>query len=534
MHILRVAFNNKERRVPFNPGISALKILAQSNLMARSDCGGTGACGACIIRVISGNVNNPTDKEGATLSSKQIQQGFRLACQTKPLGDVQINVENLTQEPAWSDYSANEYISVEFPSSKTSPFSRKHKLGIAVDLGTTQLRISFWDMQTMTRLAGFSGINPQAIYGSDVLSRLTTASISQKHAKEMSNMIKHAISDVIRLFHSRKLCDIKEIGHIVIVGNTPMLTLFTGNNYKLMLNVNSWSSFIDCSPKETKSLCGLWGINLDASVEIVEPLGGFVGSDVLAGVFAAKMTDNSGGALLIDFGTNSEIALWDGSCLWATSAAGGPAFEGSGISCGMPAGPGAIYKFEDNGSSSGFNYEVIGDDNAKGICGSGLVDIIAYLIERNIVNKAGLFRKDIVDKSFLILSGQNEIVLKKQDVDAFQRAKAAIGAGVICLLRKAGMNIKDLERIYVCGAFGRCLNIKNAQKIGLLPDITPQNIELCGNTSLAGCELLLFSPAKQEAIKLLKEKTRLINMSQAPRFEELFINNLYLQCMKME
>lgn len=534
MFTLKVDFKNREHHIPFNPGISVKEILDESDIRVRSDCGGIGACGLCLVRIISGNVSKPTDKEVYSISSTQILERFRLACQVKPLQNVKISVESLTQKCLWKDYSAEEFTSDGFLSFKINTLPCKYQFGIAVDLGTTQMRLSLWDMQKKVRLARLSCINPQAVYGSDVLTRLTAASKSNKQALEISNVIKDAIKDALQYLHSHKSYNIQEIGNIVIVGNTAMLALFTGKNYEMMLNTETWLSFIDCSLKETKSLCQLWGLNEETSIEIMEPLGGFVGSDLLAGVLATGLTENSGGILLIDFGTNSEMALFDGSVVWVTSAAGGPAFEGSGISCGMPAEPGAIYKIEDSEVSSGLDYKVIGDYEAKGLCGSGLVDIIAYLIREKIVNKAGLFKRDMRDKGFVILEGKNEIILKKQDIDVFQRAKAAIGAGVISLLEKAGMGLKDLEHIYICGAFGRYLNKKNGQKIGLLPVIEPQKIELCGNTSLAGCELLLFSQEKQKIIRLLKERARLINMSQVPRFEESFINNLYLQNIKME
>jgi uncharacterized 2Fe-2S/4Fe-4S cluster protein (DUF4445 family) len=235
------------------------------------------------------------------------------------------------------------------------------------------------------------------------------------------------------------------------------------------------------------------------------------------------------GELLIDFGTNSEIALWDGTTLWATSAAGGPAFEGCGISCGMPAEPGAVFRVKPGPPGSGWHCKVIGDGAAQGICGSGLVDIIALLRREGRLNSAGRFRKLEACQEISIFEGDNKLTLKSQDVDAFQRAKAAIGAGIGILLKQAGMTFGDIRHILVCGSFGRLLDLKNAQEIGLLPEIQTERIELWGDSALAGCEQLLFPDISDEAMKKLRSISRLVNLALIPEFEEEFVRNLYLR-----
>ncbi len=160
----------------------------------------------------------------------------------------------------------------------------------------------------------------------------------------------------------------------------------------------------------------------------------------MAGVLATKLTQGAAGSLLVDFGANSEIALWDGRQLWVTSAAGGPAFEGWGISCGMPAEPGAIYRAGRKGDSSGLEIEVIGGGQAYRVCGSGLVDIIGSLCQSGELKRNGQFTPTFGHEGFCILKGSRNIVLHKQDIDMFQRAKAAISAGVTCLLNQSGLN----------------------------------------------------------------------------------------------
>jgi uncharacterized 2Fe-2S/4Fe-4S cluster protein (DUF4445 family) len=289
---------------------------------------------------------------------------------------------------------------------------------------------------------------------------------------------------------------------------------------------------IDCLPDNPSSWSLAWSVHPDARIDVIPPLAGFVGSDLLAGVVSTQLSEIGAGGLFIDFGTNSEIALWDGQVLWVTSAAGGPAFEGSGINCGAPAEPGAIYRVSFQNET--FDFAVLADSEPRGICGSGLVDLIAGLIRSGGLTDKGRFAPSIPRDGFILMRGAKEIVLTKRDVDVFQRAKAAIGAGIHVLLTQAGMRYKDIKRIYVGGFFGRFLNVANAQEIGLLPMIPPALVELCGNTALAGCADILLSPAAGERIKNLIDRARIINLSCWPDFDDLFLTNLYLQPVRGE
>jgi uncharacterized 2Fe-2S/4Fe-4S cluster protein (DUF4445 family) len=271
-------------------------------------------------------------------------------------------------------------------------------------------------------------------------------------------------------------------------------------------------------------------MNGDVCLEIVQPLGGFVGSDLLAAIVATGLTESDGAGLLIDFGTNSEIALWDGRRLWVTSAAGGPAFEGWGIKYGMTADAGAVYRVDGLNGDSLPSIHVMGGGEARGICGSGMVDLIAHLVREGKLSTKGKLTEGLKGSGLVIARGSPDIVLDNRDVDAFQRAKAAIGAGVRVLLKLAGMDGDGLRRICVCGSFGRFLDIGNAQALGLLPIAPPVGVELWGSAALMGCESLLLSTDGRAYLESLKrDKTTLVNLSQVPEFEEYFLESLYLQ-----
>src|SRR5208337_1231786 len=190
------------------------------------------------------------------------------------------------------------------------------------------------------------GLNPQGTYGTDVMARLIAANESQQAARVLRRLAVDAIGSAIMDVATREGIGAEQVVRVAIVGNTAMLALLSGRNSHLLLQPAYWTRHIDCSAENTgnpQELSLELGINSEALIEVLPPLAGFVGSDLLAGVLAAGLLKGERGSLLIDFGTNSEIALWDGRSLWVTSAAGGPAFEGCGIGCGTPAEPGAIY-----------------------------------------------------------------------------------------------------------------------------------------------------------------------------------------------
>ncbi len=436
----------------------------------------------------------------------------------------------------WRPLSDDDYTPLIRPHPADARIRNGRFLGAAIDLGTSQIRISLWDRETGDRLAGICGPNPQSVFGTDVLRRLTAAARSEKRALEISSLAGEAVGGALRHLSSRGFGALRDIGLIVIVGNTAMLSLLFRKNYSLLLQPEYWTRDIDCRPDSIEQWKTNWGLAPDTVIDVVQPLGGFVGSDLLAGVLAVRLTgrqaDGPPGALFLDFGSNSEIALWDGSVMWVTSAAGGPAFEGQGISCGVQAGPGAVCRISPGSSDRDFELDVIGGGAPRGFCGSGVVDGIACLLRLGVLKINGNFSQGVGKEGIPFLPGRQDLVLKKRDVDAMQRAKAAIGAAISCLAGKAGMRRSDLYRVCIAGAFGRYLSIANARSIGLIPDIPPAAIELCGNTALAGCELLLFSGDRAEALASLRSRTRLINLAGVPEFEDSFVENLFLQPMQ--
>ncbi len=451
-----------------------------------------------------------------------------------PGDDLRIRVVHRAAKSDWRDLSP---ALLPCAPPHLDPFSgeqpTKTTYGLAVDLGTTHISLSLWDLQRRERRSARVGPNPQSHYGSDVLTRLIATGESSENAERIARIALDAICEEFLEMCWQDGFSPRGVSRVTVVGNTPMLALLTETDARSLLQPDSWVRPIDWPTRAPEHWASTLGIDPQAIVEVIPPCAGFVGSDLLAGVLATRLTDQPGG-LLIDFGTNSEMALWDGRTLWFTSAAGGPAFETSQLQCGMPAAPGAIYGVDRQPDSADLQYRVIGDGEAKGLCGSGLVDLIARLRAAGDLTRSGHFAAESLAEGFVIRENSPTLRLSHVDVDMFQRAKAAIGVGIKTLLAHAQMEAAQLSRVCVCGVFGRHLNCRNAQAVGLLPSVPSSRIELCGNTALAGCEWLLLSPDKAAGLASIRERMTAINLSQSPEFERLFLESLYLEPMEAD
>jgi len=407
---------------------------------------------------------------------------------------------------------------------RAPPAGMRHPLGAAVDLGTSHITVAVFDLLSGQLLAARWGRNPQGRFGADVVTRLVAAE-NPATAATLADLARNAIGAALADIATREGLDPARIGRVVVVGNTAMTALLSGRNHGLLLQPAHWTSPIDCVPADI-DWAPVLGVAPGADIELARPLGGFVGSDLVAGLIAGNFMAGPEPALFVDFGTNSEIALRVGDRLWATAAAGGPAFELGSGRCGMPAEAGAIYRvtLDDNGRPL---FAVLGDDRAQGLCGSGLVDLVACLRRGGTVTATGKFAGGAT--AYDIPAGDNQLQLKLADIDVLQRAKAAIGAGIEVLCGEAGIRPSALQRVVAAGLFGRYLDVANAQAIGLLPAVAAERVELAGNTALTGAAALLLSRRAGEDMALCHAACRLINLAKASAFDDAFLEHLYLQ-----
>jgi uncharacterized 2Fe-2S/4Fe-4S cluster protein (DUF4445 family) len=508
-------------------GRSVRELLDTTELRVRAACGGTGACGACSVRLLSGETNGLTVAEYMKLTPEDRASGIRLACQLRLKGDAEILVEDPAPQSAWKSIPPEDLA----PGGRGLPDLKEHIYGVAADLGTSHIRVSLWDRRNGRRIAARVGPNPQGNSGADILNRLSVARNNPERARELGKLARTAIIQAVRDMLTRDVGEVKPmlaaIGRLMVVGNTAMLALLTGRGYAELLDPDSWQRPVDYQPLNPAAWQAEWFMpNVEAVLP--PPVAGFIGSDLTAGLLATGLTDGPPGSLLLDVGTNVEIALWDGRVLYVTSVPGGPAFEGAGISRGMSAEPGAIFRVRCR-QDGGFECEVIGGGEPKGFCGSGLVDAIAALVLAGRLKPSGRFAVPPGAGGFQLLAGTPRTAITSSDAGAFQEAKAATAAGIAVLLHRAGMAWPGLRRLCVCGAFGSTLDAAHAQLLGLLPPIAPGRVELHGNAALAGCERALLS-ADGEALFSKAAANRIaINMPLTAEFCDLYMENLRLR-----
>ena len=512
-------------KVTLEADTSVREALDGTALRVRAACGGTGACGVCVVEVIDGLVNPPTSSERAKLDASELGRGLRLACQLRLREAATIVLRNPAPESAWKSIPDEALPSARYRLADLTC----NVYGVAVDLGTTHLRVALWDRRRGQRIASRLGPNPQAAFGADVLNRLTAASKANR-ALELTELAQGAVVGAVEDMLARDVGEVTkmlpEVGQVVIVGNTAMLALLTGRGGQLLLDPGNWQRAVDCQPPDDPRWRSRWRLP-NAEIIVLPPVSGFVGSDLVADLAATSLEGGRAPALLLDVGTNTEVALWDGRRIRVTSVPGGPAFEEGGFSSGVRAEEGAIRSV--TRLAGAFQLDVIGGGEARGYCGSGLVDAIAALVDAGVLRASGRFAAPSDAGGVLLDRTNRRTIIAGAAVDAFQRAKAAMAAAVSVLLADAGLGWNELGRVCVCGAFGRGLDVRNAQALGLLPPVDPSAIELYANATLEGCERIMLSLRPTVMAKELTTKVEQFNLALVAAYEMAFVEHLWLR-----
>jgi len=304
----------------------------------------------------------------------------------------------------------------------------------------------------------------------------------------------------------------KNIEKVVVAGNTTLLHLLLGED-PVPIALAPFTP--KCTSRQVRkgSLSGL-KINPDDQLITLPCLSAYVCSDIIAGLAVLKPLYLN--YLFVDIGTNGEIALVKGDTVYSCSAAAGPAFEGANLSCGMAAVTGAISVFSDAGV-----FQVIGNAEPSGICGSGIVDIVAYLVRKGIVDETGF-----LNESFVIHPGRN-IMVTRQDIREIQLVKSAICSGIRILMKRAGMGFEDIGALFLAGGFGNYININSAIDIGLLPSELENRIFAVGNSAGIGAMQNLRSDEHERRMVRILENSRYVELSEAEDFPEEFAINMY-------
>jgi len=556
--------------------------LLQAGVPLNLYCNKRGLCGKCFVEIVSGRQPELGKTERLWLEQKGLSAAHRLACQYEIEGDlvVSVPVSSLQQNvpilpsiprsavvpnPAVKKYylelpqpeisspgSALEGIlaglggrPLRVSAATLSGLARAVKrsgrratvtvheeseviavepgstvgrnFGLAVDVGTTTLVMELVDVESGRTLDLEAAFNSQSKRGADVISRLTYALSGADKAAELRGLVLETLNQMARRLLVRNRVTSESVYEVVFSGNTVMSHLLLGVPVDSLAAAPYHAVFSRVPSLDAREV-GLAAIHSEGKAYLAPNIQSFVGGDISSGLLAVQLAAQTGHWLFIDLGTNGEIVLKAGDELIATSTAAGPAFEGMNISCGMPALPGAIYKAEDAGT---IQAETIGSGPARGICGTGLIDLMAAFLARGEVAPSGAIRN--ADKRLTVAPS---MVLTQEDVRQLQLACAAIKSGIRLMLKANGLSVEKLEGIFIAGAFGSYLNVRNSMALGLLPRMNEERVLFVGNSSLAGARLLLLNREARREVENLVRRIRYLSLASEPQFQDFYIRAL--------
>jgi uncharacterized 2Fe-2S/4Fe-4S cluster protein (DUF4445 family) len=480
--------------VKVNSGTPLIEVLHEFGL--EFPCGGKGTCGACKIKLLQGELAIDK-KQQESLDKLKLKDNWRLACFCKAESDITLEL--------------SQFENIILADNSTFEFKPQKGFGIAVDLGTTTLVAQLLNLENGHVLDSVSDLNPQTKFGSDLIARIQ--SCLDGNQAEMKYLIREKIESMIQQILQKYPVKVTKVG---LVGNTVMHHIFCGLNVQPLSQYPFDSPDLEVQNFKAKELS--WKLPDSADIQFHSSIGSFVGSDILAGIAATKMTEKEKFSILIDLGTNGEIVVGNKDKIVCASTAAGPAFEGAKIKQGMRATTGAISSVSLENEK--LKSHVIGNVEAKGICGSGLIDVIAILLEQQ---QIGMFGEINSGEEEVPLS--NKVSLTQQDIREFQLAKAAIAAGVQMLLNHLKITVDEVENTFIAGGFGNFLNPKNVIRTGLIETEENRIIKL-GNTALIGAKMFLFENNK--FTQNILDKTTHINLEGDGSFQDVYIEKMML------
>ena len=497
-------------------------------------CGGRHACGKCMVYA-EGNFPEPSETERKLLGEGKHRQGIRLACflEAVPEGSIRALRERKeddkticlsgadgSEKPrSEEDGSAqrsgkggSETAKCENGIRLPSPRRIYRHLGAAVDIGTTTIAAS---LHRDGLPAGVMGAwNPQSVLGADVISRIDASLEGQ--GEKLARLVKNAVSRLLESLCAQAGEEPEGIETVVITGNTAMLYFLTGKNPECLSH----------APFEADELFGIWTSGKElglccrfADIYLPRCISAFVGADITTALLGTGICNAKGDSMMVDVGTNGEIVLFRKNRLICCATAAGPAFEGAGLSCGMRGTDGAVdhVKWADGK----WKVHVIGEGNAAGICGSGVIDGVAGLLESGFLDETGYLKEEVC------FAGN--VGLSAQDIRQVQLAKSAVRAGMETLLLQAGIGAEELDRLYVAGGFGSYMSVESAERIGLFPKIDRQKIQICGNAALAGAERILHDSGCEKEAHELAAGAETVNLGGNPSFQDFYLEHMMFE-----
>jgi uncharacterized 2Fe-2S/4Fe-4S cluster protein (DUF4445 family) len=534
---------------------TVMEALRRGGYEIEGPCNGQGICGKCRIRV-----ENPTDvpqtPHRRISETEAREKGIRLACRLIPPGDITVHLPDdfsvdarilegehlggIELNPAaiviskkdayWLQYAGEE--SELILQKWDAQFSAK---GLAIDIGTTTLVVTLFCLVTGKELSTASSINPQTKFGHDILSRIQKGSTEEGLA-EVAGVIRNELNRLVQAACKKSNAVVDEILDVVIGGNTTMLTLAAAINPEPLgrlpftVDIKAGDSF---AAKD-------FGLDVNPAGRVYVPpiVHAFIGSDITAGVLACGCLEKKKPSLFVDVGTNGEMGINNDGRFIVASTAAGPAFEGMGVSCGIRAVPGAVEAAYFDGET--IDIKTIDAQPARGICGSGIIDIMASLLKAGVVNPSGRIKtpdqkeglQTSVAERLMLIDDQpvfnivDSVFFSQADIRQLQLAKGAIRTGIDMLMSEANVTAEDLEDLTLAGAFGYHLRPDSLATIGLIPDKLARKVRFAGNTSKTGCAMMLINASLREYLEKQVQRVEHLPLAEKISFQELFIENL--------
>ncbi|MBW8012517.1 MAG: DUF4445 domain-containing protein [Chloroflexi bacterium] len=599
--LIQVDWEPIGKRVQIEAGKTLLAASQEAGIELISICGGIASCDSCKVKLISGVLSVPEFDETNMLYEDEIDSGIRLACQAVPLEDVRIYVpaESLTtpqrlqvegqsveieidpvikvvevkmDEPSLTDLRADakrlkdaleaeglnpesarisilknlpeQLRSQEWSASAVvrheeiiSILPPKSKLfGVAVDIGTTKLAAYLVDLENGETIAKVGDMNPQIAYGEDVISRIAYTNENKNGGKVLQESLVESLNGLFETLCTETKITTDQVVEVVAVGNTAMHHIFAGLPVKQLGRspyVPAVSEAIDIRANEIGLRIAPGGY-----VHLPPNIAGYVGSDHVAIYLATDLWKEDRVVVALDIGTNTEITLAAGGKLLSCSCASGPAFEGAHIHDGMRAAPGAIERVQIEADE--VRYQTIANQPPVGICGSGILDIVAELRKAEIVDKRGGLRKDHpkvrkngkVPEYLLIGADETghgrDIIVTRKDINEIQLAKAAIRAGVEILFNRANISAEDVDEFIIAGAFGTYIDVVNGIRVGIFPDIPITRFKQIGNAAGVGAKQMLISQKRRRIAGEIRDQVDYIELTTDKSFQKEFMKAMYL------
>ena len=599
------------RRVSSSEKQSLLSVAQEAGIMLASICGGVGSCDSCKIRLINGDLSEPTLEEEALFTPAELEVGFRLACQAYPRSNLTIEIppESLTAPqrlqiegqgqvikldppvipieldlvpPTITDLRSDSVrvkdslsqhgfslpVEIKFPLLESlSPRLRKYDwrvtlamrkglvvnvlpaeqllFGLAIDIGTTKLAAYLCDLGSGAILAKAGAMNPQTAFGEDVISRISYSNTHPNGGKLLQSRLVESLNLLIdELCSSAKkhqqAVSPDQIVEAVVVGNTAMHHLFAG----LPVQQLGTAPYVPSVSEPLELAAQLVGLKIapGAIVHLPPNIAGYVGADHVAMLLSTGVSETPKTTVALDIGTNTEITLAYNHQLLSCSCASGPAFEGAHIQAGMRAAPGAIERVQI--ISGELRHQTIDNLDPIGICGSGILDAIACLLQIGALDQRGSLlpnhpsvRQSDHSREFLLVeagkSGNGrDLVISRHDVNEIQLAKGAIRTGIEVLLDCADLSADEVEDFIIAGAFGTYINIPSAILVGMFPDLPINRFQQVGNAAGAGARQMLLSLEQRKQAEAIANRVKYIELSNYPNFTNIFSRSLFFSNIK--